>query len=56
MDNKGQVSTEMILVLAAVVAIALILIQNLSSTAEQAAGKLNSTTTKLLDEIDRIVK
>jgi len=46
----------MILVLAAVVAVALLLIQNLSSTAEQAAGKMNATTTKLLDEIDKIVK
>jgi len=55
MDNKAQVSTEMILVLAAVVAVALLLIQNLSSTADQAVGRLNKTTTKLLDEIDMIV-
>lgn len=54
MDNKAQISAELLIVMAAVVGFSLLLVQNLSSTSKKAAGKLNESSGRLLDEIDNI--
>ncbi len=52
--NTAQISAELLVVMAAVVGFALLLIQNISSTSEAAAEKLNESSESLLDEIDNI--
>lgn len=54
MDDKAQISAELLVVMAAVVGFALLLIQNISSTSEEAVGKLNETSGALMEEIDNI--
>ena len=54
MDDRAQISVEMLLIAAAVLAIAFIIIQSLNSTAGTAVNKLNSTSNKLLDEIGNL--
>lgn len=56
MDDFAQVSAELLILMAAVVGFALLLIQSLSSTSDQAAGKLNESTGRLLSEIDNITR
>ena len=56
MDNRAQISAELIIVIAAVLAIALILIKTLGSTSKTAAGKLNSSADKLMQEIEELGK
>lgn len=53
-DNIAQISAEMIIVLAALLAVAIVLITRLSSTSKQASEKIDVKTNELLDEIDDI--
>lgn len=51
---KAQVSIELILVMAAVVAIVLLLISQLQASSEKGVNKLERKTQDVFDEIDRI--
>jgi uncharacterized protein (UPF0333 family) len=53
-ENTAQISAEMIIVLAALLAVAIVLITKLSGTSKQAAEKVDEKTTNLLAEIDDI--
>ncbi len=54
MDNKGQVSAELIIVLAAAVAVALMLVQSLHKTADDADALLDKNAGKVLKEAKKI--
>jgi len=51
MDNKGQISMEMLIVAAAVIGLAVLLWNTLNSTATDASKTLDSKTEDLLDKI-----
>jgi len=51
MDDKAQVSAELIIVIAALIAVALVLISQLQNTAEKGSKVLSNTTDKALDAI-----
>jgi len=53
-DNKAQISAEMIIVMAALLAVAVVLITRLSSTSKNAAQKLGTLDTNLMDKINAI--
>ncbi len=53
-DEKAQVSIEMIIVLAAVVAIVLLLVSQLQSTAEKGAKAFDKKADAIFEEIDDI--
>ncbi len=52
--NKAQVSAELIIVIAALLAVALVFVKSLSSTVGQASKKMNHTAKGVLDKIDEI--
>lgn len=54
MDDRAQISAELIIILAAIVSVAFVLIQNLSNTSKDAAKKFSSKSEDLLKEIDKI--
>ena len=54
MDNRAQVSAELIIVIAALLAVAMVFVQSLSSTVEQASKRMNHTAKSVLDKIDAI--
>ncbi len=54
MDNKAQISVEMIIIMAALVAMALLLVTNLHTTADNANTRLGDRADALMKEIDRI--
>ncbi|MFH0922675.1 MAG: class III signal peptide-containing protein [Candidatus Micrarchaeota archaeon] len=51
MDEKAQVSAELIIIIAAVLAVAVVLIIQLQNTAEKGSKVLSNTTNKAFDEI-----
>lgn len=53
-DDKAQVSAELLIVIAALIAVALVLITQLQNTAERGAKVLSNTTDKALDAISAI--
>jgi len=53
-DDKAQVSAELLIVIAALVAVALVLISQLQNTAERGREVLSNTTDKAFDEIAEI--
>jgi len=53
-EQKAQISAEMIIVLAALLAVAIVLITKLSGTSKQAAEKVDAKTNDLLAQIDDI--
>lgn len=53
-ENKAQISVELIIVLAAVVAIVLILVSQLQKTSVKGAKKFESKADDIFDEIDDI--
>ncbi len=53
-DDKAQISVEMIIVLAALLAVAIVLITKLSSTSKQASEKIDDKTNDLMEQIDDI--
>ncbi len=54
MDNKGQISIELIIVIAAILAVALIFIKNFSGSAKKSVSKFNNKTDAILKELDNI--
>lgn len=54
MEDRAQISAELLIIMAAVVGFSLLLVQNLSSTSGEAVSKLNESTDELMSEIDNI--
>jgi uncharacterized protein (UPF0333 family) len=54
MDNRAQISAEYLVVMAAILAVALILVLALKSTATGAKSKLASKSTTAVSEIGKI--
>ncbi len=52
MDSRAQVSIELIIIVAAVVALVLLLVTQLKSTATSAKAKIVEKSNTLFDEID----
>lgn len=53
-DDSGQVSAEMIIVMAALLAVAMIFVTNLGKTVEDASTKMKTKSGDVLKEIDKI--
>ncbi len=53
-EEKAQISAEMIVVMAAVLAVSFIMIKGLSGTATKASNKMNNKTDEVLSKIDEI--
>jgi len=53
-ENKAQISVELIIVLAAVVAVVLILVSQLQATSEEGSKKLADTSDNIFKKIDDI--
>lgn len=53
-EEKAQVSIELIIVLAAVVAIVLVLVSQLQKTSASGAKKIDEKTKDIFDKIDEI--
>ena len=53
-ESKAQISVELIIVLAAVVAVVLILVSQMQATSEEGSKKLKETSTSVLKKIDEI--
>ncbi len=54
LDSKAQISIELIIVLAAVVAIVLLLVSQLQETSMQGRDQIKDTSKKIFDEIGNI--
>lgn len=54
MDCRGQISIELIIVLAAVVAIVLLLVTQLQSTSQQGSEVIKSKADSIFDQISKI--
>jgi hypothetical protein len=54
MDSRAQVSIELIIVLAAVVAIVLLLISQLQETSKEGSKVIERKTKEIFEEIERI--
>ena len=54
LDNRAQVSVELIVVLAAVVAIVLLLVSQLQSTTEKGSKVIEKKTNDIFDQIEKI--
>ncbi len=55
MDCKGQVSAELLIIIAAVLAVAILLVTNMKTTATKASGSMSNKSDALLNEIDSIL-
>lgn len=53
-EQKAQLSIELIIVMAAVVAIVLVLVSQLQKTSESGAKKIDDKTKEIFDKIDDI--
>jgi uncharacterized protein (UPF0333 family) len=53
-EAKAQISVELIIVLAAVVALVLVLVSQLQATGTKGAAKINEKTEDIFSEIDKI--
>lgn len=53
-EESAQVSAELIIVIAAVLAVAVILVKQLRDTAQDGSKKMSEKSDKLLSEIDKI--
>ena len=53
-EEKAQISVELIIVLAAVVAVVLVLVSQLQATSEQGSEKLEKTANEVFNKIDEI--
>ncbi len=51
-ENKGQISAEMLMILAALVGLGIFVIKNLGKTAQNTASKLSETSSKFNETID----
>ena len=54
MDNKAQISTELLIVMAAIIAIALVLISSLRTSAKSADTKLDANAKNAITEAGKI--
>jgi len=54
-DEKGQVSIEVMILIAAVIAVSVILITQLQKTAKTGASKIDDFSTKTFDELDKSI-
>ncbi|MBS3060448.1 MAG: class III signal peptide-containing protein [DPANN group archaeon] len=55
MDNKGQMSAELIILMAAVLTIGIFVVQSIMGSTQSAAAKLNKSTEKVLAEIESMM-
>jgi Flp pilus assembly pilin Flp len=55
-DEKGQVSAEMLIIIAALIGVAIVLIGQLQSSAKTGAKNLGEKTDKAWDAVDKIGK
>ena len=53
-EEKAQISVELIIVLAAVIAVVLVLVSQLQATSEQGSQKLEQTAGEVFSKIDDI--
>ncbi|MCD4739772.1 hypothetical protein K8R43_01120 [archaeon] len=53
-EESAQVSAELIIVIAAVLAVAVILVKQLRDTAQDGSKKMSEKSKKVLSEIDKI--
>lgn len=53
-DERAQISVELIIVLAAVVALVLLLVSQLRSTGEEGTKAIQEKSKKVFEEIDKI--
>ncbi|MCD6522702.1 MAG: class III signal peptide-containing protein [Candidatus Diapherotrites archaeon] len=53
-EEKAQVSAELLVVIAAVLAVALILVNNLKTTAEKGNETINKKTESIMDKIEEM--
>jgi hypothetical protein len=53
-EERGQVSAELIIVMAAVLAVALVLVSSLQDTSKEGAEQVSKKTKKVIEEIGRI--
>ncbi|MCD6414351.1 MAG: class III signal peptide-containing protein [Candidatus Diapherotrites archaeon] len=53
-DSKAQVSAELILIMAAVLAVAILLVKQLQDTAKSGSKKIDEKADKVFKEIDKI--
>ena len=54
MDNRGQISAELIIVIAAMLAVAILLVSQLTTTTKGASESLSKKSEDLLKQIDQI--
>ncbi len=54
MDDKGQVSAEMLVLMAAVLAVAWLVLSSLTSTAKSTTHSINKTSKKILNKVEEI--
>lgn len=54
METRAQISIELIIVMAAVVAVVLLLVTQLQDSSEKGINKLSKKTKDIFDEIDAI--
>jgi len=53
-ENRGQLSAELIIILAALIAVAAIVITQLTKTTNKASEKIDTKTNEAFDNIDKI--
>jgi len=53
-ETKGQISIELIIILAAVVALVLLLVGQLQDTSEEGVKVINDKSKKIFNEIEKI--
>jgi uncharacterized protein (UPF0333 family) len=56
MKNRAQLSLELIIIIAAIIAIALIMFKALSGNASNASERLGKDTDSVLDDIEKLIK
>ncbi|HIH17112.1 MAG TPA: hypothetical protein HA252_06940 [Candidatus Diapherotrites archaeon] len=56
LDSRAQISIELIIVLAAVVAIVLLLVTQLQETSTEGRDKIKSTAKSIFDKIENDIK
>ncbi len=55
MDKRGQVSAELLILIAAVLAVAILLVTSMKTTARKASASMSNKSDALLKEIDEIL-
>lgn len=56
MDQQAQVSAELIIVIAALIAVAIVFVTQLQQTAQKGRDTINTSSNKLLGEIEELAK